>query len=211
MTAMTLTVDSSAKPVGLIPMNRAVSQIASALATKATQGLQVLVSDPKIRYRSQHLDLPGPLVVMFPGFVELSELEAQAVSRRILFARDRYCCQYCGMISPAGQAIEQLTIDHVKPLHLFPNRRMATTWENCVSACQPCNNRKGGRLPRECGMMPRRVPRKPHYVQLIFTGRLNPEQRDYVADYFGDHLGPGAREDLLDHQAQKRADSDPMF
>jgi 5-methylcytosine-specific restriction endonuclease McrA len=32
------------------------------------------------------------------------------------------------------------------------SRGGATTWENCVAACLPCNQRKGDRTPKEAGM-----------------------------------------------------------
>jgi hypothetical protein len=48
-----------------------------------------------------------------------------------------------------------------------------------------CNQKKAGKLPRECGMMPMSTPKAPHYAQLRFAGRLNPQQREYINDYFG--------------------------
>jgi 5-methylcytosine-specific restriction endonuclease McrA len=183
---LTLTVDSSAKPIELIPVRQAVAHLAADMISPGPARYQLIASDPERRFRSQNLDLPAPLIVLFPGYVELSDLEAKAVTRKVLFARDRYSCQYCGRTATPGNADDELTIDHVKPIHLHRSRLEATTWENCVAACKACNNSKGGLLPRQCGMMPRRTPRKPHYVQLRFSGQLNGLQRDYIRDYFGE-------------------------
>lgn len=184
MAALTLTVDSSAKPIDLIPLRSAVSHLAGDMLGEGPNRFQVLAEDPERRFRSQHLDIAAPLVVLFPGYVELDSLQARHVTRRVLFARDHWTCQYCGFVANPGHS-DSLTVDHVKPLHLHANKKEATTWENCVTACRDCNVRKGGLLPRECGMMPFRTPRQPHYVQLRFGGKLHGVQRDYILDYFG--------------------------
>lgn len=129
--------------------------------------------------------MPAPLIVRWPSYVELEPHQRSAVSRRVLFARDRYTCQYCGFVASAGQALKLLTVDHVKPAHLFPSRAAATTWDNVTTACFACNQQKGGRLPWECGMLPASTPKEPHFVQLRFAGRLHPAQRDYIRAYFG--------------------------
>jgi 5-methylcytosine-specific restriction endonuclease McrA len=179
---LTLTVDSSAKPIDLIPVRSAVSHLAGDMLSDGPNRFQVLAEDPARRFRSQSLDIAAPLVVLFPGYIELDSLQANRVTRRVLFARDRWQCQYCGWVAPGSS---ELTVDHVKPVHLFARKSEANTWENCVAACRQCNVRKGGMLPRECGMMPLRTPRQPHYVQLRFGGKLHGVQRDYIRDYFG--------------------------
>lgn len=189
---MTLTLDRAAKPTGLMPVKAAVARIAEQIVNGVgdeSGSVQVLAADEHRRFRSQHLDLPAPLIVMFADYIELEPYETERVSRRVLFARDDYTCQYCGYEAHPGRAARELTMDHVKPARLFANRAEATTWENVTTSCAPCNRRKGGRLPRDCGMMPRCVPKRPHYVQLRFAGRLNAVQRDYVRDYFGDKIG----------------------
>lgn len=183
--ALTLTVDSSAKPIDLIPVESAVSKIAVDLESPGPAKFQVLESDPTRRFRSQTLDIPAPLIVLFAGYVELDHLESNMVTRRVLFARDKWRCQYCGYMPDPGSAMEELTVDHVKPIHLHANRIEATTWENCVTACRQCNLVKGGKLPREAKMNPFRAPTKPHYVQLRFSGKLNEPQKNYIADYYG--------------------------
>jgi 5-methylcytosine-specific restriction endonuclease McrA len=73
------------------------------------------------------------------------------LSRSEVFSRDHYTCQYC------GRQTKELTLDHV-----VPRRRGGThAWDNVVSACIPCNRRKGGRTPEEARMKLLRQPRAP--------------------------------------------------
>jgi len=68
-----------------------------------------------------------------------------------VFNRDEYTCQYC------GRQTKELTLDHI-----IPRRRAGEhTWENVVSACIPCNRRKGGHTPGEAGMRLLQQPRPP--------------------------------------------------
>ena len=73
------------------------------------------------------------------------------LSRREVFIRDGYTCQYC------GRQCHDLTIDHVVPR----SRGGMHSWDNLVSACKPCNHRKGGKLPAEARMSLRKEPREP--------------------------------------------------
>jgi 5-methylcytosine-specific restriction endonuclease McrA len=78
---------------------------------------------------------------------------AVSFSRRNIFKRDHYTCQYCG----AQPGSEELSIDHVVPR----SRGGQSSWENCVLACIACNKRKADRLPRQTGMKLRKLPVRP--------------------------------------------------
>ena len=86
-----------------------------------------------------------------------------AFTRFNVFLRDGFSCQYCG-------ASNDLTFDHVIP------RRAGgrTTWENVVAACSPCNLKKGGRMPKKAGMVPRQNPHQPTVYELHENGRKFP-------------------------------------
>ncbi len=73
------------------------------------------------------------------------------LTRREVFRRDDYTCQYC------GERASHLTLDHVLPRQ----RGGKHTWENLVTACIRCNHRKGGRPPEEAGMRLLRKPFRP--------------------------------------------------
>jgi 5-methylcytosine-specific restriction endonuclease McrA len=182
VSAAVLTVDANAKPIGLVRVEVAVSRIARGMS-EGRQNVKPLVVDETRRWRSRNLDLPTPVVVRWPGYVELPDTDRAHVSRRVLFARDGYECQYCGLKATPGKALQQLTLDHVKPAHLFATRAAATTWDNVTTACFACNNRKAGLLPMEAGMWPRTTPKTPDFVQVRFAGRLTEAQRNYVRDY----------------------------
>ncbi len=74
-------------------------------------------------------------------------------SRRNIYKRDRYTCQYCG----SQPAIEDLTIDHVVPRA----QGGVSTWENCVLACFECNRSKADHTPAQAGMRLRHAPQRP--------------------------------------------------
>lgn len=73
-----------------------------------------------------------------------------------LAQRDHYTCQYCGKLL----AFSAITKDHVIP------RDMGGTscWENVVVACQPCNAKKGNKLPAQVGMHLLKKPCRPKYL-----------------------------------------------
>ena len=85
-------------------------------------------------------------------------------SRRNLFKRDRYTCQYCG--KQPGR--DELTIDHVLPR----SRGGSSTWLNCVLACLACNTRKGNRTPADAGMRLRGTPTEPRWSAQMVLGSV---------------------------------------
>jgi 5-methylcytosine-specific restriction endonuclease McrA len=78
---------------------------------------------------------------------------AVTFSRRNIFKRDRYVCQYCG--NQPGS--DELTIDHIVPRA----QGGMSSWTNCVLACIACNKRKADRTPRQAGMAIRREAVRP--------------------------------------------------
>ena len=114
-----------------------------------------------------------PSVVCLKSYVRPSRYPA--FTRFNVFLRDRFQCQYCG-------THEDLTFDHVIP------RRCggATTWENVVAACSPCNLRKGGLLPNHARMWPRQKPFQPTVQDLHNNGRLFPP--NYLHESWMDYL-----------------------
>ena len=79
-------------------------------------------------------------------------------SRRNIFKRDRFTCQYCGR-QPGS---EELTIDHVVPR----SHQGSTSWENCVLACISCNKQKADRSPEQAEMRLRKQPMRPRWNPL---------------------------------------------
>jgi len=88
-------------------------------------------------------------------------------TRRNLYRRDRYTCQYCG-----GQpGVSLLTVDHVVPR----SRGGSSGWENCVVACIDCNSRKADRTAVEAGLRLLKSPQEPGWSPAL--GLLNGTRR----------------------------------
>ncbi len=102
--------------------------------------------------------------------------QTRALSRKNILMRDRYTCQYCLKVLPAGE----LTLDHVIPR----SRAGESAWENLVACCHHCNNRKGSRTPEEAGMKLARQPRpfslhtSRHLMRLL--GKGDEQWRKYL-------------------------------
>jgi len=88
-------------------------------------------------------------------------------SRVNVFTRDGFRCQYCG----ASKKMAELNYDHVVPRI----QGGKTVWENIVSSCYPCNDRKAGRTPEQAGMKLRKQPYKPKTLPMMGP-RFDPKQ-----------------------------------
>ena len=100
---------------------------------------------------SESSTIARPVVIRLVTYVHVPrDAHRRKITRRAVFARDGWTCQYCGSRS-------NLTVDHVVPR----SKGGTSSWENIVASCAPCNRRKGDRLPRQAGMHPRHAPRTP--------------------------------------------------
>ena len=98
---------------------------------------EILESLPK-GLRSATDTYVWPHVIRLVKYVRVPRAIQRKISRRALFARDGWRCVYCGTSSG------RLTLDHVVPR----SKGGESIWENVVTACAPCNLRKGDRLLR---------------------------------------------------------------
>jgi len=98
-----------------------------------------------------------PEVITLTGYDRVPTASV-AFSRRNLFRRDHYTCQYCG-IQPGSS---ELTIDHVVPRAQGGESR----WDNCVLACVACNLRKADRTPQQALMRLKKAPTQPKWHPL---------------------------------------------
>ena len=101
--------------------------------------------------------LRAPEVITLTGYDRLPSAKV-AFSRRNIFKRDHYTCQYCG-VQPGS---EELTIDHVVPRAQGGESR----WDNCVLACLACNKSKADRTPQQARMRLRKPPVQPAWNPL---------------------------------------------
>lgn len=173
-----LALNASFEPLTMLPVERALRLV---LERKA-EALEV--DDGRI-FRSARQALPCPLVIRLVRFVHVPRRFRRQVTNTFLFARDRYRCQYCGRHRSELKGREFLTRDHVTPL----SRGGDNGWENVVTACSACNNRKASHLPYECGLHLLRPPSEPNYVELVWAVRRVTEiQAKYIAMFYGEEV-----------------------
>lgn len=134
--------------------------------------------------RTVALTIRIPEVIVLMGYDAFPEKHVP-FSRRNLFRRDNYTCQYCGHRKRG----EDLTIDHVIPR----SKGGRSAWENCVLACVECNVRKGDRLPVQVGMHLLRAPRRPNwspYLSLSLGTKKESWDRFVSERYWNTELEP---------------------
>lgn len=130
--------------------------------TQVSQVMTEIESDEFIHSPSLRIKIPRVIVLMF-----YDKLPKRTVSfsRKNIFERDRFTCQYCGVKPPSKRAalkwMEQksLTFDHIIPR----SRGGKTTWENIVTACYECNRKKGNKSLEELGWRLKKRPDKPDW------------------------------------------------
>ena len=108
--------------------------------------------------RTVNFEVRVPRIIRLLIYNRLPE-RAVKFNRRNIYARDENRCQYCGK----RFSTQELTLDHVVPR----SRGGASTWDNLVCCCVPCNMRKGGRVPENAGLKLIRRPYKPKRSPLI--------------------------------------------
>lgn len=121
--------------------------------------IRVASGEPCIR--TVALQIKVPEIIVLTGNDGLPQ-RTVPFSRRNLYRRDGYRCQYCGK----SKSTADLSIDHVIPR----SRGGRTTWENCALSCIPCNVRKGSRTLREAGMSLCKQPERPKWTPYIAVG-----------------------------------------
>lgn len=99
-----------------------------------------------------------PKVLMLSQYINIPYKE-NIPSRRNVFIRDKWKCQYCGKTSRDNA---KMTIDHIIPR----SRGGDSSWTNLVAACSRCNSVKGNNTPKECGMKLYKKPQKPTNFQM---------------------------------------------
>ena len=89
------------------------------------------------------------------------------LTQRNLFIRDKYTCQYCGIERKDLPSSQFMTRDHVHPTAKGGKDK----WENVVTSCNKCNNKKGSYTMKEAedffGMSLQRKPRWPTVFEIL--------------------------------------------
>ncbi|MDP6418300.1 MAG: HNH endonuclease [Candidatus Krumholzibacteria bacterium] len=161
-----LVLDAGFQPVNVVSVRRAMSLLCN--------GKAVAVEESNAVLRSSRSTWKMPLIIRL--FISIAHrvyrVSRVKLSRKNIWGRDRYQCQYCG--SREGP----FTVDHIVPRsHVsreYP-KGGPTTWENCVTACVPCNRSKGNEMLPQTDMKLLSRPREPHWLPpVLFLRFLKP-------------------------------------
>ncbi|MDX1673906.1 MAG: HNH endonuclease, partial [Longimicrobiales bacterium] len=183
-----LALNASYEPLTIVSVRRALRLVLD-------QKAEILEVDDTRVFRSERREMPCPVVIRLVRYVHVPRKFRRQVTNTFLFARDGYCCQYCGRHRRELRGREFLTRDHVVPL----SRGGGNDWGNVVAACSPCNNRKGNRLPKEVGMRLRTRPTEPNHVELVWAvRRITPVQAKYISMFYGEDVLRALQPHLVD-------------
>ncbi len=137
-----LVLNQNYQPLNICNARRAISLLG--------RGKAELLENGRGSIRSISQTFPIPSVIRLIYMVK-RPLMRRRLSRKAIFYRDGFSCQYC------GKATKDLTLDHIVPR----SKHGPHVWENVVSACIPCNHRKAGLAPAEANMRLLKEPTAP--------------------------------------------------
>ena len=173
-----LALNASFEPLTILPVERALRLVIDSKA-------EVLEVDATRMFRSERAEHPCPIVIRLVRFVHVPRRFRRQVTNTFLFARDRYRCQYCGRHRAAFRNREFLTRDHIVPISAGGDN----SWQNVVTACSTCNNRKADHSLEQCGFHLLQTPTEPNYVELVWAvRRITDVQVKYIAMFYGEEV-----------------------
>jgi len=158
-----LLLNSTYEPLTVVNARRALKLLFSKKAHAVEQG-SIFISTIKSRIR-----IPEVIQIMY--FVKKPYLRPK-FSKKSVFIRDNYQCQYCGKQS------NKPTIDHIIPR----SKGGKTNWFNVVTACHNCNNKKSDRTLKEADMKLIKKPGEPRYM--IYSSVISPSRIKRWEKYF---------------------------
>lgn len=150
-----LVLNQNYEPINVTNARRALTLVLSSKAEVLEIGEE--------RLNSPSTSVECPLVIRLQYMVRRPHRRIP-LTRREVFLRDDYTCQYC------GHRTRDLTLDHVVPR----SKGGAHTWDNLVSACAPCNHKKGRRTVEQARMHLRSLPREPRSNVYTIVRRFAP-------------------------------------
>lgn len=141
-------------PIGIIDWQKSITWAYRYHNTKNKAIDIIEYHDDFVKTVSAHIPIPAVIKT-----IKYYKLHNSLVnfSRKNLFIRDNYTCQYCG----CRTSINNLTYDHVIPKSQWLSDQSPTTWTNIVTACRYCNIRKGNKTPAQANMNLQNMPYVP--------------------------------------------------
>ncbi|MEA3458160.1 MAG: HNH endonuclease [Candidatus Thermoplasmatota archaeon] len=116
-------------------------------------------SDKTIYNESKTASFVIPVVIRLVKYIKQVYQNAIPYSKRGVFTRDHYICQYCGEELYQSNA----TIDHIVP----KAKGGKTSWTNCTTSCKRCNNIKGDRDLHDTPFNLKSIPKRPKVSDYI--------------------------------------------
>ncbi|MBA4250244.1 MAG: HNH endonuclease [Chlorobiaceae bacterium] len=132
---------------------------------------EIISIDPRREIRTPKKSFSWPTVIRIKKYVSVP-YKRVVLSRKNILRRDSYKCSYC------GRGDLPLTVDHVIP----KAKGGDDSWENLVTACTYCNNKKGDRTPNESGLHLRIKPYTPSHILFIknAVGKIDENWKPYL-------------------------------
>lgn len=145
----TLLLNASFEPLRVVTWQRAFALV--------FQGKVEILEEYGARIHTVSQAFHVPAVIRMRRWVNLKR-QAPVIrfSRANVYARDDYRCQYCYEFFTE----KDLTLDHIHPV-VFGGKK---TWDNIVTACVKCNQRKGHRSLADVGFTLFKSPKRPHWL-----------------------------------------------
>ena len=123
----------------------------------------------------------APEVVKFESYKKMPKMKVR-FSRQNILIRDGGICQYCGdpvvkrVSDKSMYKLKAYTLDHVHPR----SRGGRHAWDNVVTCCSQCNNKKADRTPDEAKMKLLSVPVEPKWnIELMKAIEKRPASWDH--------------------------------
>jgi 5-methylcytosine-specific restriction endonuclease McrA len=154
-----LVLNASLEPLSVVNARRAVVLI--------IRGRALLVEARSEIWHAERTEMAVPSVVRLTNYVRVAHHHAAPVTRRAVFGRDGFRCQYCEATAES--------IDHVVP--------RSRGGQHVVACCRRCNARKGDRLPEEAGFSLVRRPSAPAHHTWVYASSgfaLDPTWHRYL-------------------------------
>jgi 5-methylcytosine-specific restriction endonuclease McrA len=117
-----------------------------------------------------------PEIIKLSRYVPIPYLDI-VLSRKNIYLRDNHTCQYCGKKAGA------LTIDHIVP----KSRGGRESWDNMVTCCARCNNRKSDSTLEEAGLKLIGTPYRPTSALYLQMTRLSNVPQSWYNYFFKDN------------------------
>jgi len=150
--ADTLLLNADGNPVSYMPLSTLIWE--DAIKYMVLDKADVLFWHDNWIVHSATWETPVPSVMMLREYMKPKV--TVRFSRSNVYLRDNGQCQYCGVHVERKDS----TLDHVMPV----SKGGKSTWENCTTACAPCNSNKSDTTK---GWKPKIKPYKPDFYELV--------------------------------------------